>query len=241
MRWPPAPARWRSTPSGPRATATPAGLPRSSCAVEGSRHRAGRPDRLRLDWPRSHAAARRRRVDPARRDPGPALPGRAGAAADPALRHRARRPAAGLSRASAWPRWWRRCSASPGQGALGGRLVDPAAAGAVAALRRTRRRGARRAARRPRRRARRGGQGRLGARGVRRDRRGSPGRRPRRPMAAHLRAAPGTRTTRAGRRTRPVGDPRPARRASATSHRAGCCPTQRSSPPPWPCPPTPAR
>ena len=66
---------------------------------------------------------------------------------------------------------------TPGEGALGGRLVDPAAARAVAALRRARRRGAGRAARRAGRPARRAGQARLGRAGVRRDR--WPRRRPR--------------------------------------------------------------
>ena len=67
---------------------------------------------------------------------------------DRAVRHRARRSAARLPPGR--PRHPRRDAARlpPGQGALGGRLVDPAAARAVAGVRRPRRRGARRAARR---------------------------------------------------------------------------------------------
>ena len=67
---------------------------------------------------------------------------------------------------------------TPGEGPLGRRLVDPAAARAVAALRRPRRRGARRAARRARRRAGRAGQAGVGR--ARSSRRWSP----RRPPAA---------------------------------------------------------
>ena len=66
-----------------------------------------------------------------------------GPAAAPAVRHRARRPHPGA--APGGPRRGGRAlpRAQPGQGALRGRLVDPAAARAVAALRRARRRGAR--------------------------------------------------------------------------------------------------
>ncbi len=71
--------------------------------------------------------ARRHRVDPARRHPGPALPRRARPATDPAVRHRARRPAARLpagraghagrdaARLTGWPRSTRPSTGRPGR------------------------------------------------------------------------------------------------------------------------------
>ena len=103
---------------------------------------------------------RQRRVDPARRDPGPRLPRRGGPAAASAVRHRARRPAARAAPGRAGRRRRALPRAVAGQGALRGRLVDAAAARAVAAVRRPRRRGARRAAQPHGRRPRPAGQGR---------------------------------------------------------------------------------
>ena len=70
------------------------------------------------------AGARRHRVDPARRHPGPALPDRGRAAAGLAVRHRARRTAARLP--ARRPRHAGRDGARrpDEEGALGGRLVD---------------------------------------------------------------------------------------------------------------------
>ena len=80
-------------------------------APRGLRHLAGRPDRLRVAGPAGRGA-RGHRVDPARRHPGPALPRRGRAA----TRARCSTPSspAGCSatRASGWPPWSRRCSAS---------------------------------------------------------------------------------------------------------------------------------
>ena len=100
----------------------------------------------------------------------------------------------------------------PAQGALRGRLVDAAAARAVAGVRRPRRRGAAGAARGARPRARGDRQGRVGPRGVR-----APGDRSTRrpaagPVASHVRHAPRTRPARPGRRTRALGDARRDRR-----------------------------
>ena len=190
-------------------------LPRPA-APRGLRHRPGRPDRLRRPRRRCSERPRRHRVDPARRDPGPALPDRA----RPVPRPRCSTPSspAGCSatRASAWPPWSRRCSGyRMAQGALGRRLVDASAARAVARVRRPRRRGARRAPRGARRRARRGRQGRLGRRGVRVAQDFTPAD-PRRPVAAYVGPAQGARPPGPGRRARAVDDARPDRRPSAT-------------------------
>ena len=125
------------------------------------------------------------------------------------------------------------------QGALGRRLVDAAAARALARVRRARRRGARRAARRARPRARRGRQGRVGPPGVRRPARAS--RRPsaREPWRRTSGIAPGPRPPRARPRSASCGRPATSSPASATSppgriiprlrHRRGRA---------WRCPPT---
>ncbi len=156
--------------------------------------------------------ARRHRVDPARRHPGPRLPRRGRPAAHHPVRHRARRPAARLppGRPGHAGRDHRR--PPPAQGALRGRLVDPAAARAVAGVRRPRRRGARRAARGARPRARGDRQGRVGPPGVRAPRQRRAARPPPGPVAPHLGHAPGPRPPRPGRRQRAVGDPRRDRR-----------------------------
>ena len=135
-------------------------------APRGRRHLPGRPDRVRLAGAAA-AGPRGHRVDPARRDPGPALPQRGRPVPDEALRHRARRPPARLPARRPGHAGRDPARLPDGQGALGRRLVDPSAAGAVAGVRRPRRRGPRRAARGARRRAGRGRQGRLGRRGVR--------------------------------------------------------------------------
>ena len=120
-------------------------------------------DPIALPRPRSgRRGDRRRGVDPARRDPGPAVPRRGRPAAPAAVRHRARRAAARAAPRRARRRRRALPRAVAGQGALGRRLVDPAAARAVAALRRARRRGARRAARPHGGRPRPPGQGRAG-------------------------------------------------------------------------------
>ena len=230
-RSPPAPARSRSTPSAPRATATPS----RAYLIQLRREGAGTAlvDPIAFDV-----------AGPARRRPSTAPSGsctppprtcpacaEVGLRPDRALRHRARRPPARLPpRRPGHP--GRDAARLPAaQGALRRRLVDPAAAGAVAGVRRPRRRGARRAARRAGRRAGRGRQGRVGPPGVRRTCAASS--RPVRvdAVAAYLRPAPGPRPPRPRRRPRAVGDPRRDRRSSATSPRAGSSPTPRSSPP----------
>ena len=101
-----------------------AGLP-DPAPSRGRGHDPDRPDRLRVD---AAAAGRAggHRVDPARRDPGPALPERARPGTRRAVRHRARRPAPGLP--AGGPGHARRDAARlpDEEGALRGRLVDPA-------------------------------------------------------------------------------------------------------------------
>ncbi len=145
------------------------------------------------------------------RDPGPALPDRAGAVPHATVRHRARRAAARLS--AGGPGLAGRVAAGPadGQGALGGRLVDAATARTVARVRRARRRGAHRAARRARGRARGDRQGRLGRRGVRVAQGLHPAD-PRGPVAAYVGPAQGPRPSGPRRRARSVDHPRPDRR-----------------------------
>ena len=96
------------------------------------------------------------------------MPGRGRPAPGLAVRHRAGRPAARLPAGRAGHPGRDGARRADEEGALGRRLVDAAAARAVAGVRRARRRGARRAARGAGRPARRGRQGRVGAAGVRR-------------------------------------------------------------------------
>ena len=182
---PPAPARSRSTPSARRATATPRGPTSCSCAA-----RAPAP-RWSTRSPSTTSPTSTRRSGHAEwilhaATPGPVLPGRGGAAADDAVRHRAGRPAARLSPGRAGHPGRDRGRPQPAQGALRRRLVDAAAARAVAGVRRPRRRGADRAARGPRPRARGDRQGRVGPPGVRAPR----DRRPARARASTPGAAP---------------------------------------------------
>ena len=80
-------------------------------APRGRRLVHGRPDRLRV--PRAAAgSARGHRVDPARRHPGPALPQRGRAATPPRSSTPSSPAGCSATRASAWRRWSRRCSAS---------------------------------------------------------------------------------------------------------------------------------
>ena len=172
----------------------------------------------------------RRRVGAARGQPGPALPGRGRHAAAAHLRHRAGRAAGRLragrprrdGRAGARAAAWRRGTRPPT-----GRAGRCRSRGCV---RRARRRGAHRAARRARGRARRAGQARLGPRGVRRrwSRRRPRSRAPTRGGAppastASATAASWPPSARCGRSA--TRSP-----ATATSRRAGCCPTPRCSP-----------
>ena len=124
--------------------------------------------------------------------------------------------------------------AHPGEGPLGRRLVDPAAARALAALRRARRRGPRRAARRARRPARRAGQARLGRGGVRGDRRRAAGRRPASTPGDGPRACTGYASAASSPSCARCGSAATSSPSGATSPPAGCCPTRRSSRPPWP-------
>ena len=143
-------------------------------------------------------------------------------------------------RASSTPSWPADSSASPGwasappssttsgfagQGALRRRLVDPTPARALAALRRPRRRGPRRAARRDRRRPGLPGQERVGPRGVRRpgSLRGPAA--PGRPVAPNLRYAPGPQAARHRPGPGAVAHPRPHRRTSG--HLTGPGPARR--------------
>ena len=57
------------------------------------------------------------------------------------------------------------------------------------------------------------------------------------PLAAHVGHAQGAAAPADGRRARAVAGPGPDRPASATSRRARCWPTRRSSRPRWRCPP----
>ena len=156
----PGPARSRSTPSAQRVPLLAARLPHPDVPAR-RRHvplRSAGDRRLR-DAAGGH---RRRGVGAARGEPGPACPARGRA-----------RPRDASSTPSSPPG----CSATPRvglgavvedtarhhprEGALGGRLVDPAAAPVLARVRRARRRAARRRARRARRGARRAGQDRV--------------------------------------------------------------------------------
>ncbi len=107
-----------------------------------------RPDRI--DQP--HAASRGNepdRVDPARRDSGPALPGGGRAASDPIVRHRTRGPSPRLSPGRVGHSHRNHPGHADAQGTLGRRLVDAPAADAVADLRCIGRRSADRVARHP--------------------------------------------------------------------------------------------
>ena len=143
----------------------------------------------------------------------------------PALRHRAR-PAGspGYPRVGLGPLVEEVLGLSPGEGALRRRLVHPAAARAVAALRRARRRGARRAARRPRRGARRAGQARVGRGGVRGDRSPPPGRRPGSTRGAAPPACTGSAAPRSWPSCARCGRPATRWPSSATSPPAGVLP-----------------
>ena len=81
-------------------------LPRAA-AARGRRHGAGRPDPVRRPQP-PPGGARRHRVDPARRHPGPALPDRARAAPDRRSSTPSSPAGCSATRASGWPRWSRR-------------------------------------------------------------------------------------------------------------------------------------
>ena len=96
-------------------------------APRGRRHVPGRPDRLRLPRPAA-GGPRRHRVDPARRHPGPRLPGRGRAGPVGALRHRARRAAPGLPAGRPGHPGRDPAGLLDEEGALRRRLVDPAAA-----------------------------------------------------------------------------------------------------------------
>ena len=174
---------------------------------------------------------RRRRVDPARCRPGPALPGRGRAGARPAVRHRARRPAArrragrarhdgrAAPRRRGWRRGIRRPTGPPGRCRTTGWSTPPwtsscwsRCATSLAAQ--------------------------LAAAGQDRVGRSRSSRRSGSPPAAPPRQDPWRRTSGihklrdpapAGHGALAVDGPRPATRRAATSLRAGCCPTRRSS------------
>ena len=148
-RSPPAPARSPSTPSARPATATPT-APTCPAAPRGRRHRADRPDRVRRPSRRSQEALDGTEwiLHAATQD----LPCLAEIGLRPttAVRHRARRPPARLPPGRPGDAGRDAARLPDAQGALRRRLVDPAAARAVAGVRRPRRRGAGRAARRAR-------------------------------------------------------------------------------------------
>ena len=126
---------------------------------------------------------------------------------DRALRHRAGRPAARLPAGRAGHAGRDAARLPDEEGALRRRLVDAAAARAVAGVRRPRRRGARRAARRAGRAswsrpARTSGRARSST-----HLRGFDARRPRRAVAAYLRAAPGPRAPRCSAPSASCGRP----------------------------------
>ena len=200
-------------------------------APRGRRHRARRPDRVRVAGP----AARRRSRAPS-------------GSCTPPPRTCPASPTSGLLPASlfdtelagrllGYPRVGLATLVetvlgfADEEGALGRRLVDPAAARALAGVRRPRRRGPRRAARRAvrpssSRPARTSGRARSSTH--LRSFEPTPARRR---LAAYLRHAPGPRPPRPGRRHGAVGDPRRARRAARRHARAGSSPTPRSWPP----------
>ena len=119
--------------------------------------------------------------------------------------------------------------AVPGQGALGRRLVDPAAARTLAPVCRARRRGARRAARRDRRGPRGPEQDGVGRGGVRRPARLRRPTGPRRPLAPHVRDAPDPQAPRPRHRQGAVDSPATGSRNGATPPPAGSCRTASSS------------
>ena len=128
-----------------------------------------------------------------------------------------------------------------GQGALGRRLVHPAAARAVAALRRPRRRGARRRAQPDGRRPGQAGQGRAGR--ARSSRRCSTSPDRRRGSTRGGAPAACTRCATAASPPSSASSGRPATRSprTATSPPAGCCPTPSSSRSRWRADRSPAR
>ena len=181
---------------------------------EGSGTCADRPDRASTTWRRSQEALGGHRVDPARRHPGPALPApRSGCAPTALFDTELAGRLLGYPRVGLATLVETRARPADAQGALGGRLVDAAAARAVAGVRRPRRRGAGRAARRARR-------SELVEAGkdewARQEFEHLLGFEP--PprvdaVAAYVRHAPGPRPPRPRRRPGAVGGPRPARRA----------------------------
>ena len=92
------------------------------------------------DLRRAAGGDRRRGVGAARGEPGPAVPARARAGPRERLRHRARAPDCSATSASGLAAVVERAARHrPRQGALRGRLVDPAAAERLAGVRRARR------------------------------------------------------------------------------------------------------
>ena len=153
-----------------------------------------------------------------------------------ALRHRARRPPARLPAGRAGHAGRDAARLPARQGALRRRLVDPTAAGAVARVRRARRRGARRAARRC-----------SAAELVETGKdewarqefdhlRSFEPAAARRRLAAYVRACTGCAAVARWPPYASCGRPATRSPSSATSRPAGSSPTPRSSPPPRRCP-----
>ena len=155
-----------------------------------------------------------------------------------AVRHRAGRAAARLPAGGARHHARGGARLPAGEGALGRGLVGAPAARGDAQVRGARRRGADRAARRPRRAASRAGQGRVGPPGVRRHRGRSPAAAPRRPVAPHVRDSQGADQAGARGRPRAVADAGTRSPATPTSRRGGCSATRPSSTPRGPRPPS---
>ncbi|CAK7280117.1 Ribonuclease D [Streptomyces misionensis JCM 4497] len=184
-----------------------------AAAPRGRRHRADRPRRLPRPL-RPRRGAVRRRVGAARRHPGPALPARDRHGADPAVRHRAGRPARRVPPGGPRRHGGERPRLRPGEGPLRRRLVHPPAPRALAALRRAGRGTPGGPARRPGEGAGPAGQAGVGPPGVRRHRERPARRAPQGTLAPHLRDAQGTAPQAAGRRAGAVGDAGPHRPAA---------------------------
>ena len=166
------------------------------------------------------------------------MPGRGRAGTGRALRHRAGRPAARLPAGRAGHAGRDAAGLPDEEGALGGRLVDPAAARTLARVRRARRRGARSScARSWPRELHEAGQGRVGAPGVRRAARLHPGR-PRSSRGGVRRGSTGCADAGCSAPSASSGRPATSSPASATSRRAGSSATTPSSRPRWPTPTT---